>query len=224
MSYVCTASLVRVGLRRRATRLRGLGQPHRSRAGVRALGAEDGLHHRLHRLHPVPRDRHRRQLVADVDGNDDAAADPRVAALQAPALRDGRRLGPGGQVAPDLLLPLATRPVRAREPDPPEEPVNDTNVIEIATQTLMIAAKISAPILLVTLALGLGVSLVQSVTQVQEHTITFVPKLAGVAVVILFSGRSEEHTSELQSLMRNSYAVFCLKKKKITKTLSNRHQ
>src|SRR3546814_7599189 len=30
--------------------------------------------------------------------------------------------------------------------------------------------------------------------------------------------RSEEHTSELQSLMRNSYAVFCLKKKKITKT------
>src|SRR3546814_2265182 len=29
-------------------------------------------------------------------------------------------------------------------------------------------------------------------------------------------GRSEEHTSELQSLMRNSYAVFCLKKKNIT--------
>src|SRR3546814_6050521 len=29
-----------------------------------------------------------------------------------------------------------------------------------------------------------------------------------------FRGRSEEHTSELQSLMRNSYAVFCLKKKK----------
>src|SRR3546814_2579159 len=32
------------------------------------------------------------------------------------------------------------------------------------------------------------------------------------------SGRSEEHTSELQSLMRISYAVFCLKKKKETKT------
>src|SRR3546814_1944540 len=30
------------------------------------------------------------------------------------------------------------------------------------------------------------------------------------------SARSEEHTSELQSLMRNSYAVFCLKKKQIT--------
>src|SRR3546814_8871807 len=31
--------------------------------------------------------------------------------------------------------------------------------------------------------------------------------------------RSEEHTSELQSLMRNSYAVFCLKKKKKTRTI-----
>src|SRR3546814_9273278 len=33
-------------------------------------------------------------------------------------------------------------------------------------------------------------------------------------VVLLWFGRSEEHTSELQSLMRISYAVFCLKKKK----------
>src|SRR3546814_7616052 len=36
--------------------------------------------------------------------------------------------------------------------------------------------------------------------------------LLGIAV--LTAGRSEEHTSELQSLMRSSYAVFCLKKKK----------
>src|SRR3546814_7696889 len=34
------------------------------------------------------------------------------------------------------------------------------------------------------------------------------------------SGRSEEHTSELQSLMRISYAVFCLKKKKITQHIT----
>src|SRR3546814_3990791 len=35
--------------------------------------------------------------------------------------------------------------------------------------------------------------------------------------VIILAERSEEHTSELQSLMRTSYAVFCLKKKKKTK-------
>src|SRR3546814_7825080 len=34
--------------------------------------------------------------------------------------------------------------------------------------------------------------------------------------------RSEEHTSELQSLMRNSYAVFCLKKQKTTTSKSNK--
>src|SRR3546814_8064595 len=38
--------------------------------------------------------------------------------------------------------------------------------------------------------------------------------VGGEEVVILQRRRSEEHTSELQSLMRNSYAVFCLKKKK----------
>src|SRR3546814_3820015 len=36
-------------------------------------------------------------------------------------------------------------------------------------------------------------------------------------------GRSEEHTSELQSLMRISYAVFCLKKKKRTQNMTTHH-
>src|SRR3546814_5968656 len=38
---------------------------------------------------------------------------------------------------------------------------------------------------------------------------------AEYALILAIVGRSEEHTSELQSLMRNSYAVFCLKKKTI---------
>src|SRR3546814_8639603 len=40
---------------------------------------------------------------------------------------------------------------------------------------------------------------------------------ATIATAASAAVRSEEHTSELQSLMRNSYAVFCLKKKKHTK-------
>src|SRR3546814_4617525 len=39
-----------------------------------------------------------------------------------------------------------------------------------------------------------------------------------IALLAFIFGRSEEHTSELQSLMRISYAVFCLKKKKKTNT------
>ena len=66
--------------------------------------------------------------------------------------------------------------------------MSDTTVLEIALQAIIIAAKLSAPILLVTLAVGFGISLLQSVTQIQEVTLTFVPKLAAVALVIMFAG------------------------------------
>src|SRR3546814_3053584 len=45
----------------------------------------------------------------------------------------------------------------------------------------------------------------------------------GRSVASCKQARSEEHTSELQSLMRISYAVFCLKKKKQRTTTSNQH-
>src|SRR3546814_9218118 len=48
-----------------------------------------------------------------------------------------------------------------------------------------------------------------------------VPTVDGPVMLGIPAGRSEEHTSELQSLMRISYAVFCLKKKKQKKT--NKH-
>jgi flagellar biosynthetic protein FliQ len=66
--------------------------------------------------------------------------------------------------------------------------VTDTNVIEIAVQTLMVTAKVAAPILLVSLAVGFGISLLQSATQIQDVTLTFVPKIIGVAIVIVVGG------------------------------------
>ena len=66
--------------------------------------------------------------------------------------------------------------------------MNDSTVIDIAVSAMMITAKLAAPILIVSLAIGVGVSLLQSVTQVQEFTLTFVPKLAGIAIVIVVSG------------------------------------
>jgi flagellar biosynthetic protein FliQ len=66
--------------------------------------------------------------------------------------------------------------------------VTDTAVLEIALQAILIAAKLCAPILLVTLAVGFGISLLQAVTQIQEVTLTFVPKLIAVAVVIMVAG------------------------------------
>ena len=66
--------------------------------------------------------------------------------------------------------------------------MTDTAVIEIALKAVVISVKLGAPILVVSLAVGLAVSVVQSVTQVQEVTLTFVPKLAAVAVVLVLGG------------------------------------
>ena len=66
--------------------------------------------------------------------------------------------------------------------------MTDSAVIEIAMNTMMVTAKLAAPILIVSLAIGVFVSLIQSVTQVQEFTLTFVPKLGGIALVILLAG------------------------------------
>ena len=66
--------------------------------------------------------------------------------------------------------------------------MTDSTVIDIAVQAMMITAKLAAPILIVSLAIGVGVSLLQSVTQVQEFTLTFVPKLAGIAIVLVVAG------------------------------------
>jgi flagellar biosynthesis protein FliQ len=66
--------------------------------------------------------------------------------------------------------------------------MNDVLVMHIAVQTMILATKLAAPILLVSLAIGFGVSVLQSVTQIQEVTLSFVPKLVGVGVVLLVSG------------------------------------
>jgi flagellar biosynthesis protein FliQ len=64
----------------------------------------------------------------------------------------------------------------------------DTSIIQIAVQTMMICAKLCAPVLLVSLGIGVAVSLVQSVTQIQEASLSFVPKLIGVGIVLIVGG------------------------------------
>lgn len=66
--------------------------------------------------------------------------------------------------------------------------MTDATVLEIALQAIVIAAKLAAPTLIVTITVGFAISLLQSVTQIQEVTLTFVPKLAAVALVLLVSG------------------------------------
>lgn len=60
--------------------------------------------------------------------------------------------------------------------------------LRLMADMLLSAAKMSAPLLLATLLVGLVVSVVQVVTQVQEMTLTFVPKLAVLVVICLLLG------------------------------------
>ncbi len=62
------------------------------------------------------------------------------------------------------------------------------DAIDIATAALVLTAKIALPFLLVVLGIGLVVGLFQSVTQLQEPTLSFVPKLVAAAMVVAIAG------------------------------------
>jgi len=66
--------------------------------------------------------------------------------------------------------------------------VTDAAVLHIGLLAMMTAAKLSAPILLTALAIGFVISLFQSVTQIQEVTLSFVPKMVGVGLALLITG------------------------------------
>lgn len=60
--------------------------------------------------------------------------------------------------------------------------MSSEEAIDILRFTLFVAAEISAPMLVITLMIGLGVSIFQSVTQITETTLIFIPKLFFFAV------------------------------------------
>ncbi|HEY8913226.1 flagellar biosynthesis protein FliQ [Lacisediminihabitans sp.] len=66
--------------------------------------------------------------------------------------------------------------------------MNTNAVMDIALQGLIIAAKLAAPILITALVVGFAISLLQSITQIQEVTLSFVPKAIAVAVALIVSG------------------------------------
>ena len=72
--------------------------------------------------------------------------------------------------------------------------ISDTAIIEIALKTMVVALQLSAPILATTLVIGFAISLFQSMTQIQEFTLSFVPKVVGIGVVLLFTGNWMLHT------------------------------
>jgi flagellar biosynthetic protein FliQ len=66
--------------------------------------------------------------------------------------------------------------------------MTEAQAIEIVAEAMWIAARISAPILLTAVGVGVLVGLFQSVTQLQEQTLSFVPKFIAVGAVIVLTG------------------------------------
>ena len=62
-------------------------------------------------------------------------------------------------------------------------------VIDIGVQALVLAAKLGAPMLVTALVVGFAISVFQSITQIQEVTLSFVPKAVAVAIALVISGQ-----------------------------------
>jgi flagellar biosynthetic protein FliQ len=62
------------------------------------------------------------------------------------------------------------------------------DVISIARETIWVIAKTSVPILLVSMVVGLVISLFQTLTSIQEQTLTFVPKLLAILLGLMVMG------------------------------------
>ena len=69
--------------------------------------------------------------------------------------------------------------------------MDDTaSLLSLADRMLWVTALVAAPVLLASLAVGLVVGIVQAATSVNEQTLTFVPKLLAIALVLVLFGAS----------------------------------
>jgi flagellar biosynthesis protein FliQ len=66
--------------------------------------------------------------------------------------------------------------------------VDDATVLHLAGQALLLIVELAGPVLLVSLCVGLVVAMFQTVTSIQEFTLTFLPKVVAIALVLLLLG------------------------------------
>ena len=78
-------------------------------------------------------------------------------------------------------------------------------VTDMMQEALFLILKTSAPLLIISLVIGLVVSIFQTVTSIQEQTLTFVPKLVGMFVGLMILGHwmLNEMSGYMEDLWRN---------------------
>jgi flagellar biosynthesis protein FliQ len=63
--------------------------------------------------------------------------------------------------------------------------MSHAQIVDLARNAILLSLLVAAPMLAVSLGIGLAVSIFQSVTQIQEQTLVFLPKLVGVSAIFL---------------------------------------
>ena len=82
-------------------------------------------------------------------------------------------------------------------------------VVELANKALYTVILTSAPVLIVSLVIGLIVSIFQTVTSIQEQTLTFVPKIVAVFVTLMILGHwMLNHMTNLMVDMWSDFSVY----------------
>jgi flagellar biosynthesis protein FliQ len=66
--------------------------------------------------------------------------------------------------------------------------MDQDTVISLGTQAMTLALEVAGPMLLLGLIIGLSVSLFQAVTQLQEQALSFIPKIVGLAILLVILG------------------------------------
>ncbi|MCX6104991.1 MAG: flagellar biosynthesis protein FliQ [Proteobacteria bacterium] len=66
--------------------------------------------------------------------------------------------------------------------------MTDQKVIDLGTRAVMVAMQISAPVLIAALVTGVLISIVQAATQIQEQTLSFVPKILMITLAMMVCG------------------------------------
>lgn len=79
-------------------------------------------------------------------------------------------------------------------------------VVIIARQTIWVIVKTSVPLLLVSMIVGLIISLFQTLTSIQEQTLTFVPKLIAIMIALMIMGNWL--LNEIVSFMQMLWSSF----------------
>ncbi|MCI5937662.1 MAG: flagellar biosynthesis protein FliQ [Eubacterium sp.] len=87
--------------------------------------------------------------------------------------------------------------------------MTDADVLDIAQAMIWTIFKCAMPTLLVSLIIGLVISIFQTVTSIQEQTLTFVPKLVGIFVALLVCGSwIMNNCVELFTDICNQFSVY----------------